>query len=174
MAAVAQAGLPAGAESCSSRSYGGSSRSIAQRGDAGGRGQRIAAERAGLKHLAGRQHVVHDVGPAAVGADRQAAADDLAQRRQIGLDAEQLLRAAVGDAEAGHHFVADQQRAVLLRQFAAALAGTRGVGTTTPMLPTIGSKITPAIRGPCSANACSRPADVVVAQHERVAASCRR
>ena len=57
--------------------------------DAGGRRQRIAAERAGLKDFAGRQDVLHDVGAAAVGADRQAAADDFAERRQVGLDAEQ-------------------------------------------------------------------------------------
>ena len=86
----------------------------AERARAGGRGQRIAAERAGLKHLAGRQHVVHDLGAAAVGPDGQAAADDLAERRQVGLDAQPLLRPAIGHAEAGHHFVADQQRAVLL------------------------------------------------------------
>src|SRR5256885_7427083 len=43
--------------------------------------------------------VAHDVGPAAEGADRQAAADDLAERRQIGPDAEPLLRPAPPDPE---------------------------------------------------------------------------
>ena len=151
-----------------------SSRSILQRGDAGGRGQRIAAERAGLKHFARRQHVIHDLGPAAVGADRQPAADDLAQRRQVGLDAQQRLRPAVGHAEAGHHFVEDQQRAVLAASARAGACRNSAVGTTQPMLPTTGSKITPAIRGPCSANAASSAGDVVVLQHERVLASCRR
>ena len=46
---------------------------------------------------------------AAVGPDGQPAADDLAERRQIGPHAEQRLRSAVGHAEAGHHFVEDQQ-----------------------------------------------------------------
>ncbi len=38
-----------------------------QRGDAGCGGHRVAAERARLKHFAGGQHVIHDVGPATVG-----------------------------------------------------------------------------------------------------------
>ena len=92
----------------------------------------IAAERAGLKHFAGRQHVLHDLGPAAVGADGQAAADDFAERREVGLDAEQRLRTAVGHAEAGHHFVADQQRAVLLASVRAALAETRASARRSP------------------------------------------
>ena len=79
------------------------------------------------------------------------------------------LRPAVGHAEAGHHFVEDQQRPVLRGQLAQRLAGTRRVGTTQPMLPTTGSTITPAIRWPCSAKAASSPPDVVVPQHERVA-----
>ena len=87
-----------------------------EHGDSRGRGQRIAAERAGLKHFAGRKHVVHDVGPAAVRPDRQTAADDLSQRRQIGPNAEQLLRPAISHAEAGDHFVENQQRPVVLGQ----------------------------------------------------------
>ncbi len=39
------------------------------------------------------------------------------------------------------------------------------------MLPTTGSTITPAIRGPLWANAASTGPHVVVAQHERVAAA---
>ena len=57
---------------------------------------------------------------------------------------------------------------MLSRQLAQAPRETRGVGTTTPMLPTTGSKITPAIRAPCSANASFKSGDVVVLQHERV------
>ena len=57
----------------------------------------------------------HDLLAAAVGADRQAAANDLAQSREVGRDAEVLLRASLGDAEAGHHLVEAQQRAVLAR-----------------------------------------------------------
>ena len=39
------------------------------------------------------------------------AADDLAEDRQVGQDAEALLGAAARDAEAGDHLVEDEQRA---------------------------------------------------------------
>ena len=42
----------------------------------------------------------------------------LPKHRQVRRDAEALLRAAGREAEAGHHFVEDQQRAVLLRDLA--------------------------------------------------------
>ena len=131
---------------------------LLQRGDARRRRHRIAAQRAGLKHLARRQNVLHDLAPAAVGADRHAAADDLAERRDVRPNSKQRLRTAIRHAKAGHHFVADQ---AALRACCVSSRSARrnsGVGTTQPMLPTIGSKITPAIRGPCSANVRSRPA----------------
>ncbi len=56
--------------------------------------------------------------PAAVGADRQPAADDLAQAGQVGRDAEERLGAAVGDAEAGDHLVEDEQAAGASRELA--------------------------------------------------------
>ena len=43
---------------------------------------------------------------------RQTAADDLAERRQIGLNAKNALRSAVRQSETGHHFIEDQQCAV--------------------------------------------------------------
>ena len=150
------------------RDKGGLVASSCERGDAGGGGQRIAAQRAGLKDFAGRQHVVHDVGPAAVGADRQAAADDLAQRGQIGRDAEQRLGAAIGHAKAGHHLVEDQQRAVPLRSARARADRNSRVGTTQPMLPTTGSTITAAICAPCSLKGSFERLRIVVGQHERV------
>ena len=114
-----------------------------ERGDARGGGQRIAAQRAGLKHFAGGQHVIHDVGASAVGANGQSAADDLAQRGQVGCDLPKLLSPAKGDAKAGHHFVEDEQGAMP--------GGERsqcrhefGDGITQPMLPTTGSTITAA------------------------------
>ena len=55
---------------------------------------------------------------AAVSADGQAAADDLAERGDVGRDAVQLLRAAAREAEAGHHLVEDEQRAVAPRELA--------------------------------------------------------
>jgi hypothetical protein len=86
--------------------------------DAGGHGQRIAAQGAGLVHGARGGHHRHDVGPAAVGAHGQAAADHLAHGGEVGGDAELGLGAAVADAEAGHHLVEHQQGAVLLGELA--------------------------------------------------------
>ena len=92
-----------------------------QRRQARGHRHRIAAERAGLVDRAARRDLRHQVATAAVGADRHAAADDLAERAQVRRDAVALLRAAERDAEAGHHFVEDQQRAVLRAQLAQVL-----------------------------------------------------
>ena len=75
----------------------------------------IAAERSGLIDRAERGEEVHDVGSSAEGAAGQAAADDLAEGGQVGLDAVELLRAAEGEAEAGHDLVEDEERAVRLR-----------------------------------------------------------
>ena len=83
-----------------------------QGGDAGGHRQRVAAERSGLVHRAERGQKVHDLRPAAESADRQAAADDLAQGGQVRRDLLQLLHSAAGQPETGHHLVEDQQRAV--------------------------------------------------------------
>ena len=63
-------------------------------------------------------YVVHDVAAPAECADGHAAADDLAQRGEVGLDAVQALSALRTDAEAGHHFVEYQHRAVLGAQLA--------------------------------------------------------
>ena len=52
-------------------------------------GHGVAAECTGLKYAADRQHAVHDLRFATVGANRHSAADDLAQRRDVGRDAEQ-------------------------------------------------------------------------------------
>ena len=79
-------------------------------------GERIARQRARLKHLADREDVVHHIGPAAVGPQRQSAPHDLAQRGQVGLDAEQFLRAAECEPEARHHLVAHKQPTVAAGQ----------------------------------------------------------
>ena len=92
-----------------------------QRGQTGCHRHRIARQGAGLVDAAQRGNAVHDVGPAAKGADRHATADHLAQRGQVRLDAVQRLRTAQCHAETGHHFVVDQHAAVLLRQ------GTQGL-----------------------------------------------
>ena len=45
-------------------------------------------------------------------ADWQPTANDFAERGEIGLNAEELLSSAARHAEAGHHFIEDQQRAM--------------------------------------------------------------
>ena len=55
--------------------------------------------------------MLHEVAAAAVRRHRQSAADHLAERREVGGDAEALARAAERDAESGHHLVEDQQGA---------------------------------------------------------------
>ena len=70
----------------------------------------------GLVDGAGGRDLLHDLSPAAVRADRQAAADDLAEAGDVRLDAVQLLRAAASDTEARDHFIEDQQRSVLARE----------------------------------------------------------
>ena len=78
----------------------------------------IAAQRARLVHRAERRQEIHDVRAPAKRAHRQAAADDFAEATQVRRDAEPLLRAALGQAEAGHHLVENQQRAVGLGDLA--------------------------------------------------------
>ena len=65
--------------------------------------------------------MVHDPGRGAIGRGGQAAADDLAQGRQVGRDSVPSLGTAVGDPEAGHDLVEDEHRAVLLGQLAEGL-----------------------------------------------------
>ena len=79
---------------------------------------RVSRQCAGLVHGAGWRDKVHQVGSAPVGADGQAAADDLAENREVRADAVQLLCSARCDAEAGDDLVEDQQRARLRGQLA--------------------------------------------------------
>ncbi len=58
---------------------------------------------------------------AAEGAYRQTATDDLAERREIGVDAVMRLGAAARDPETGHHLVENQYAAVCVAQRAQAL-----------------------------------------------------
>ena len=55
-------------------------------------GQRVSRQGAVLIHPAQRRDDLHDLPPAAVRSDRQAAADHLAQGVQVGLQAEELVR----------------------------------------------------------------------------------
>ena len=59
---------------------------------------------------------LHQLGAAAERSRGEAAADDLAEDRQVGRDAETLLRTAAADAEAGDHLVEDEQRTACVAQ----------------------------------------------------------
>jgi hypothetical protein len=87
-------------------------------GEAGGHGERVTRERAGLIDRAERRESVHDLDLAAEGADRETATDDLAHADEIRDDIMQALRSREGKTEPRHHFVEDKHRAVLRAEFA--------------------------------------------------------
>jgi len=97
----------------------------AQHGQARGGRERISAQRTGLIHRTGGGDPAHEIGAASVGADRQPAAQDLAQRGQVRPDPIHLLRPARGQAEARHDLVEDQDRAVLVTERAQILQEPR-------------------------------------------------
>jgi len=84
-----------------------------QAGEPGGHGHRIGGEGAAMGHrrLArpGVEHR-HQLALAGHRADRQAAADDLSEHDEVGVEIPERVRAAVGEAE-GDHFVDDQHDA---------------------------------------------------------------
>ena len=86
--------------------------------DPGSHRERIAAQRAGLIHRPRRSHHRHDVGPTAVGTNRQTSTDHLPHRGEVGCDTEVSLSPAIADAETRHHFIEHQQGAVFLGEFA--------------------------------------------------------
>ena len=71
--------------------------------------ERRARECAGEQDVALRAEVVHHVGPPRQHRDRDAVAERLAHRGEIGQDAVPALRAADAVAEAGDHLVEDQE-----------------------------------------------------------------
>ena len=83
----------------------------AQHGQPGRRRQRVPRERARLVDVADRRQLLHQVAAPAERGERQPAAGDLAEDGQVRDDAEALLRAAAGHAEAGDDLVEDEQRA---------------------------------------------------------------
>src|SRR5690606_16695823 len=86
--------------------------------EAGGDRQRVSAQGAGLIDGPERGDALHDLASAPVGADRHAAADDLAEASEIRGHAEALLGAAWGHAKAGHDLVEDQHGALALGDLA--------------------------------------------------------
>src|SRR5215813_5276950 len=94
---------------------------LGQGGQPGGRGYRIAVERARLLHegarlLHGRREMAHDLLAADHRGEGEAAADDLAEGGQVRHHAVVLLGAAVGEAEARHDLVEDQRHAEAPRE----------------------------------------------------------
>ena len=87
-----------------------------QRGEAGGGGDRVPREGAGLVDRALRRQPRHHVGAAAERRGREAAAHHLAEGHQVGAPAldgtVEAPPAGRAGAEAGHHLVADEERAV--------------------------------------------------------------
>ena len=94
-------------------------RQLAQRREAGRRRDGVAVERPAVAHRARPPGVeaVHDLGPAAERRERVAAADDLAERREVRRDAEQALGPVRPDPERDD-LVEDQHRADAGREVA--------------------------------------------------------
>ena len=74
--------------------------------------ERVSRQRAGLIHRPQGCELFHDLASAAERAERQAAADHLAERRQVRPDAVMRLGAAERDAKSGHHLIEYEQRAM--------------------------------------------------------------
>ncbi len=96
-----------------------------ERSQAAGGGHGVAAQGAGLIDRAQRGQLLHHGAFAAESGQRHAATDHLAQHREVGLEAGdvlriQALRAAERNAKAAHHLIEGQQRAVLAAQLATA------------------------------------------------------
>ena len=96
-----------------------------ERCESGSHRHRVAGQCARLVNRAERSEPLHDVAAAAERAHRHAAADDLAERREIRAYAVQLLRAAKGHPKTGHDFIEDQQRAAVVALGAQSLEKTR-------------------------------------------------
>ena len=147
---------------------------VSDGGDSGGHCQRIAAERSGLVDRAQRREHVHHVGASAEGSAGQAAAEDLAQRSQVGSDAVELLRAAQREPEAGHHLVEDQQRAVLGRDAAAALRRIAWRGRNRPRVADHRLDDDAGDLRRMGGEGCLHRGEIVVGQRERVLRGLRR
>ena len=92
-----------------------------ERGESGGAGDGIAAQRADLGNVVvargGGIVSVHNLAARGDGGEREASADDLPQRDDVRRHAVVFLRAPVGEAEARHHLVEHEQNAVAVGEF---------------------------------------------------------
>ncbi|EJK92630.1 hypothetical protein UUU_06160 [Klebsiella pneumoniae subsp. pneumoniae DSM 30104 = JCM 1662 = NBRC 14940] len=95
-------------------------RHFVQAGEASRHGDRVAGEGARLIDRTGGSQGIHHLTAAAEGAYRHPAADDFPQTGQIRLHAVVSLSACQRHAEAGHHFVDNQQGAKFVAQGAQA------------------------------------------------------
>src|SRR5215210_1483451 len=84
----------------------------AQCREARGHRERVAREGARLVDGARGRDQLHDLTPPPERTDRQPAADDLTQARQVGRDAETFLRPAAGEPEPGHDLIEDEDGTV--------------------------------------------------------------
>ena len=144
------------------------------RPQAGGDRERVAGQRAGLVHRTGRRDQRHQVLAAAVGADRQPAADDLAEAGQVGPHAVERLGAAAVDAEAGHHLVEDRAARRADRTACAGPSRKPAAGGTMPMLPTIGSTMTAATCAVLASNSAATLSQIVERRGQRERRGGRR
>ena len=138
-----------------------------QDGDARGGGERISGQGPGLVHVPARCEAIHDLGSAAERGQRQPAADDLPEDGEVRHDAEQFLRAASGNAEAGDDLVEHEQRSRCVAEAAKRLEEA-GLGRDDAHVPRNGLDDD---RGEALAvlghGGCNR-VDVVVLAHDRV------
>ena len=95
-------------------------RDLGQTGKARRHGNRVTGERSRLVHRAGWRERFHHLFAPAKRTYRHTAADDFAKAGQIRDDVVVRLRARQRHAEAGHHFIDNQQRAKFVAQGAQA------------------------------------------------------
>mmetsp|Transcript_7468 Transcript_7468/g.18103 ORF Transcript_7468/g.18103 Transcript_7468/m.18103 type:complete len:525 (+) Transcript_7468:23-1597(+) len=92
-----------------------------ERLDASSHREGVARQSPGLVHGPGGCDVLHDLLLAAIGADGEPPPDDLAHGGDVRGDAKVLLGAAVGDPEARHDLVEDEDGPVVVAELAEAL-----------------------------------------------------
>ena len=145
----------------------------AQGGEPGRRGDRVPRERAGLVDGPLGRQVRHDVGAAAEGRRREAAAHHLAEGHQVGSPALDRRRRGPSRprAVARKPVITSSlmKSAPWARQVSARKALKPGIGGTTPMLPGAASVMRQAMRGAVGGEGGLDGVAVVVGQDDRLA-----